>query len=418
MGVSREAPPIAYLCSRYPALSHAFVLREVRALRARSLALETFSIRPADPAELISQADREEAGTTSTILPTSATHLLAAHLLALFRAPGAYASTLLLALRLRPPGFRGLLWQLFYFAEAMLLWRECLRRRIAHVHVHFANVAADVALLATRFGRHGGGPQTWSFTMHGPTELYDIEAHRLPAKVRDAAFVACISDFARSQLMSLVEPSAWERLHVVRCGVDPTVLEPGERSGEGEGDTVNVLCVGQLSPRKGHAVLLEAAAKLAASGTELQVTVAGDGPERAALQSLAHALGLSRRVKFAGAVGQDELPSLYRQADIFCLPSFGEGIPVVLMEAMALGVPVVSTRIMGIPELIEHGASGLLVSPGRTDELAAALRRLAEDPALRGELARGGRDQIVRNYDLRDSAALLEDLFKGLNDPR
>ncbi len=415
MGVSREAPPIAYLCSRYPALSHAFVLREVRALRARSLSLETFSIRPADPAELISQADREEAGTTSTILPTSATRLLAAHLLALLRAPGAYASTLLLALRLRPPGFRGLLWQLFYFAEAILLWRECLRRQIAHVHVHFANVAADVALLATRFGRHGGGPRTWSFTMHGPTELYDIEAHRLPAKVRDAAFVACISDFARSQLMSLVEPSVWERLHVVRCGVDPTVLEPGEKSGDEEGGRLNVLCVAQLSARKGHAILLEAIADLAASGTELEVTIAGDGPERAALERRSHSLGLDGRVRFAGAVGGDEVLALNRRADIFCLPSFGEGVPVVLMEAMALGVPVITTRIMGVPELIEDGVSGLLVSPGRSDELAEALRRLADDPALRAELALGGRKQILRSYDLRDSAARLDALFAGVD---
>ena len=114
-----------------------------------------------------------------------------------------------------------MLWQLFYFAEAMLVWRRCTERGIGHIHVHFANVAADVALLATSFGRTAGGPRTWSFTMHGPTEFLDVEAHRLPQKAEDAAFVACISDFARSQLMALVDPGCWESLHIVHCGIHP-----------------------------------------------------------------------------------------------------------------------------------------------------------------------------------------------------
>ncbi len=381
--------------------------------------IDTFSIRRAERTELLSEADRREAERTFSVLPTSAARLLGAHLLALRRHRRGYASTLMRAMRLRPPGARGLLWQLFYFAEAMLVWGECRRREIPHIHVHFANVAADVALLAAHFGRHAGGPSTWSFTMHGPTELYDVGAHRLPAKVADAAFVACISDFARSQLMSLVESSDWERLHVVRCGVDLDVLAPGEATAaESDGGTINVLCIAQLSARKGHAVLLEALAELPAGDADVNLTIAGDGPERNALGHLARKLGIGARVRFLGAVGGDQIPSLYQGAEIFCLPSFGEGVPVVLMEAMASGVPVIATQVMGVPELVEDGRSGYLVPPGRADALAEALARLAGDSALRARLGGAGRKRVMRDYDLRRSAATLESLFRAVAERR
>ena len=408
--------PIAYLCSRYPAISHAFVLREVAALRVAGAEIETITIRRCDPSELLSEADRREAESTWAVLPASPGQVLGAHLAAFRRAPGAYLATLLRAVRLRPPGARGLLWQLFYFIESMLVWQRCAERGISHIHVHFANVAADVALLATNFGRSAGGPRSWSFTMHGPTEFLDVEAHRLPQKARDATFVVCTSYYARSQLMSLIEPDGWDQLHIVRCG-GITLSDSQRHERPDEDDPPMLLSVGQLLARKGHAVLIEALAELAAEDVEIQATIVGAGPERSRLEEQAQGLGIADRVRFAGALGQDELPALYEQAQIFCLASFAEGVPVVLMEAMAHGIPVVSTRIHGIPELVADGETGLLVAPGRAVDLAAAIRRLAGDRDLARRLGDAGRERVAAEFDQDASAAELKALYETVAGP-
>lgn len=247
--------------------------------------------------------------------------------------------------------------------------------------------------------------------MHGPTEFGDVEAHRLPQKAEDADFVACISDFARSQLMALIGPDAWSRLHIVHCGINPGGAPDGRTEA---GGPLRLLCVGQLVARKGHGVLIEALAELAGTGLEVEATFAGAGPERDRLERMARDLGVGDSIRFLGAVGQDEVPALYRDAGLFCLASFAEGVPVVLMEAMAHEVPVVATRIAGIPELVADGETGLLVAPGRASDLAAAIRRLAEDPSLAARLARAGREHVQREYDQSRSAAQLRDLFEAI----
>jgi glycosyltransferase involved in cell wall biosynthesis len=269
-------------------------------------------------------------------------------------------------------------------------------------------------MLATGFGRAAGGPRSWSFTMHGPTEFLDVAGHRLPQKAEDAAFVACISDFARSQLMALTDPACWENLHIVHCGIHPGPA-PEERPA---GDSpARLLSVGQLLPRKGHAVLIEALAELAAEGVEIEATIVGGGPERERLEQMAGEMGIGERVRFTGALGQDELPALYEAANIFCLASFAEGVPVVLMEAMAHGVPVVATRIAGIPELVADGETGLVVAPGRAADLAAAIRRLAGDRELAARLGGAGREKVIAEFDQAESAAELKALYETAAGP-
>jgi glycosyltransferase involved in cell wall biosynthesis len=401
---------VAYLVSRYPAVSHTFVLREVLALRRRGVDVHTVSMRRASDDELLSAADRDEAARTFNVLPASTPKVLSAHLAAFARSPGAYLRTLGLALSLRAPGARAALWQLFYFGEAVIVWRHCHRQGIRHLHAHLANVAADVALLATAYAnaREAQRPWSWSFTMHGPTEFYDVEMHRLPEKVRDAGYVVCISDFARSQLMGMVDQSHWRKLHVVHCGVDENEFAP---VGPNAGGGVRILTVGRLVSVKGHAVLLRALAELRKRGVDAMAEIVGGGPEREPLERLAADLGLGEAAKFHGAVGQDEIRDVYARATLFCLPSFAEGVPVVLMEAMAMGLPVVSCAVMGIPELVEDDRSGLLVPPGREDLLADALERLARDEELRRRLGEGGREKVLREFSLDDSAAQLADLF-------
>jgi hypothetical protein len=220
---------LAYLTSRYPAVSHTFIAREVRGLRELGVDVHTYAIRRAAPGDALSPGDAEERARTQALLPTTPARLLGAHARALAAAPGAYARGLAASLRLSTGGARATLWRLFYFAEAMLLWDSCRRRDIRHVHVHFPNVAADVAMLAGAFGRAAGaGPRSWSLSVHGPTEFFDVTGHRLPEKVRAARFVVCISDFARSQIMGLVDEGEWGKLHVVRLGVPVAELDPGE----------------------------------------------------------------------------------------------------------------------------------------------------------------------------------------------
>ncbi|HET9153546.1 MAG TPA: glycosyltransferase family 4 protein [Solirubrobacterales bacterium] len=408
---------LAYVCSEYPAISHTFVLREIEALRELGAEIATFSLRRTPEEKLLSERDRRAAATTVSILPPRWGRLLRAHLGAALRSPRAYFATLAYALGLAPPGLRGRLWQLFYFAEAILLWSECDQRSIHHLHVHLANAAADAAMVAVRYGNaRSPGRWSWSFTMHGPTEFWDVRHYRLREKLESASFVVCISEFCRSQLMSLCEPERWDRLRVVHCGIpveDFTRRTPPSEPGPG----ARILYIGRLVPEKGQTVLLEAIAELTHRGHEVTATIAGEGALKPELEKMAERLGLGDRIEFPGAVGQHQLQDLYEAATVFCLPSFGEGVPIVLMEAMAMEVPPISTRIAGIPELIEHERGGLLVPPGRADALAGALESLLTDPDFHRELATAGRAKVLEEFDTDRSAgqllAIFEEMLEG-----
>jgi colanic acid/amylovoran biosynthesis glycosyltransferase len=397
---------IAYLMSHYPAISHAFVLREIEHLRATGLEVDTLSIHRAADEDLLSAADRAEAATTTTVLPTNAREVVSAHLVALARAPHRYFSTLALALRTGAPGLRERLWHLFYFGEAMVLLGHCRRARIAHLHAQFADSATDVAMLVTHYrrGKRVDGLEcTWSLAVHGSVEFYNVDRHALTDKIEHARFAVGISDFGRSQLMRLSDSSRWDHIHVVRCGVDLAVYEPPANRSR-SATAAEILFVGRLLHGKGLSLLFEAVAELRRRDLDVRVTVVGDGPARTEVERAARALGLSEHVQFLGAIGQDDLLARYADADVFCLPSFAEGIPVVAMEAMAMELPVVTTRIMGIPELVEDGTHGLLVAPGRVDALTYALDRLVRAPEQRRRMGAAGREKVRSDYDVARSA--------------
>lgn len=402
-------PPVAYITDQYPATSHTFIQREVLALRDRGVDVRTFSIRRAGPDHVLSQLDRQEFETTYALLPTRLARLLAAHSIAVVQHPVAYLRTLSDALRLRTGSGRARLWQVFYLAEAILLWRQCRRLGISHVHAHFTSPAADVAHLYAWFARRAHrGHASWSFSAHG-ADIVAVDDRLLSTKVRDADFVVCVSDYGRSQLLALVEEQHWEKIRVVRCGVDLAAF--AARSRPSRDGPPAVLAVGRLVPVKGHAVLLEAIAHLARSEEPVAATIVGDGPRRAALERMARRLGIAELITFAGTVGQDQIRRHYEQADVFCLPSFLEGIPVVLLEAMAFGVPVVASRVAGIPELVEDGRSGVLVTPGRADLLADALRSLLGDAQRRASLAAEARRRVESEFEVNASARRLEELM-------
>jgi colanic acid/amylovoran biosynthesis glycosyltransferase len=407
---------IAYLCNRYPAISMTFVRREVQGLRDLGIPVRTMSVRSSLPGHLLSKPDYEAAQSTYAVLPPRWSHILHAHARALSSSPLRYLRTLAFSLRLGSGGTRASLWRVFYFIESIVIWNRCRADRVRHIHAHFANVATDVAMLCVHFADRPSDPWSWSFTLHGPVEFYDVYRAQLSEKIRRARLVICISDFARGQAMAWSQDSEWDKLHVVHCGLDPTewsshtTAEP--RPPDTEAGRLRVLSVGRLIGLKGHAVLIDAVADLRARGREIEVALVGDGPRRAELEARAQARGVADLFQFAGSVGQDHIRDYFVRADAFCLASFAEGVPVVLMEAMAMELPVVTTRIMGIPELVEDGISGLLTPPGRSDALGALLCALADDPELRRRLGRAGREKVIAEFDAAMSAGRLASVLR------
>jgi colanic acid/amylovoran biosynthesis glycosyltransferase len=414
--VAGDAPSalrVCYVTSNYPAPSHTFVMREIMGARADGLVVETVSVHKAGSAQLLAVVDKEEAARTWNIFPLDLPGFVRAHLRAASENPRAYVGTLWHALSSAPPGARARLWQLFYFGEAIALWDHTDVLAARHLHAHLANVSADLAWLASRYGK-AAQPEKgwkWSFTMHGPTELYSTERFNLARKVANADAVVCISEYTRSQLMYLSAPEHWDKLHVVHCGAD---LERYPYVAPQEATTLSVLCVCRLVPEKGLDVLVRAVASIARGGADIRLVIVGSGPLEGPLRRTVQQLGLEGRVLFEGAVGQDDMASYYADCDVFCLPSFAEGVPVVLMEAMATGRPVIATRITGIPELIEDGVSGLLVAPGSLDQLVAALETLAASRELREQMGLAGRHKVEEEFDARRCASQVAAIFRSM----
>jgi glycosyltransferase involved in cell wall biosynthesis len=408
---------VAYLVSQYPAISHAFIEREVLALRELGWEVDTFSINPPAPQQLLTAVTRQEAASTPAVL-ADRRRVLRANLALLARQPQVWGAGLRASRRLAAPDVRTRLWNLFYLLEAVFLLAELRRTGHRHLHVHFANNAAQVARLVTALGIAAEGPDagwTWSLAVHGPTEFFDVRGSDLASKASSAAFVACISDFARSQLQVLMAPEHWQRLRLVRMSVDAAAFPAaGEQRDRREAGPLRILFVGRLVPEKGPTVLLEALTLLRERGTPVTATFVGGGPLADELQAQVRDRDLVQVATLLGVRGQDDLPDLYRDADVFCLPSFAEGLPVVLMEAMSTELPVVTTHIAGIPELVVDGRTGMLVSPGRPDQLADALEQLAADPATRSRLGRAGRARVLEEFQPAQNASRLAGLLTEL----
>ncbi len=398
---------MGYLISRYPALSHTFILREVRGLRELGLQIETASINGLDRAATdLTGEEREEAARTFFVKPAGWRGALSAHWRMIFQQPFGYARGLCFALWLGGLDLRQMVLHFCYFIEAAMVGAWLRAQGLRHLHVHFATPATTVGLIAARaFGF------TFSMTVHGPDEFYDVTAHRLKEKLAGAAFVTCIGNYARSQLMKLTPATDWHKFEVAPLGVFPAVFQPlPPREARA---VFEIICVGRLVDAKGQHILLAAVERLLRAGRNVHLQLVGDGPDRAALAAAVAERGLQHAVSFTGPVNQDGIRALYGEADVFALASFAEGIPVVLMEAMALQLPCVTTRITGIPELIRDGIEGLLVAPSDAHELAEALARLMDDPGLRAQLGAAGRKRVLSNYDLTRNLPRLAEIFRA-----
>jgi len=395
----------AYLVSKYPDVSHTFILREVVALRDRGIAIDVASINSCPPVAKLTQQERDEAGRTFYVKQQGIPGVLRAAFSQLLHRPAGVFKGFACALKLGALEPRHTLRCLAYFAEALILAQWMHERDLHHLHVHFATPAATVALILSTVA-----PVSTSITVHGPDEFYDVSAYSLRQKVEAARFVLAISFFAQSQLMKLVPGGFWHKFEISRLGVDTSVFQP--LAHEDQTKPFTILCVGRLVSTKGQRILIEAVSRLAHEGRNLHLVLVGDGPDRTDLERLVAVKGLAATVELTGSINQDHIQQYYRDADVFALASFAEGIPVVLMEAMAMQIPCVSTRINGIPELIDDGINGLLVAPSDVDGLAAALARLMDSPDLRAKLGVAARERVHEQYELAKSADHLAEIFR------
>ena len=407
-GVNVQSPRVGYLISQYPAFSHTFILREVLGLRALGMEIQVASINAPDrPDEHLTEDELNEKIRTFFVKSVGAKGALFALFWLMLRAPGAVLGGLLSALRLAGSDVRNIPMQIAYWAEALVLWRWAMRQQLDHLHVHFATPAAMVGLL---FSRMSGIP--YSITVHGPDEFYDIGKYRLREKFEAASFLICISDYARSQVMRVLPYKHWSKIQVCRLGVFPEQFPCREPIVVDADTPLHLLCVGRLCEAKGQAVLIQAVDEMVRRGQDCRLTLVGGGELRAEFEALVAALQLQSRVTFTGPLNQDQVREHFAKADAFVLASFAEGVPIVLMEAMALGIPVLSTRITGIPELIVDGVNGVLVPAGSISALADALiAHVNLPPAAQMARISLARRQLEQNYNLNINIALLRDLL-------
>lgn len=404
---------LAYLTSRYPAVSHTFIFREIAALRQAGVAVEASSVNlPDRPASQLPKCECIEQSKVFYIKNASTRRIVSACLRTLVRRPRSTVAGFARALRHAGIDVKLVALWVGYFAEALILGDWLVERGFRHLHVHFATEVANVGYLVSRIF-----DLRLSLTVHGPDEFYDVTRHVLTSKIEAASLICCISYFTRSQLMKLTSPEHWQKFHVVRLGVDiseftsqPFRLTP---------EVFEILCIGRLVPAKGQHILLRAIEEIFSLGHNIRLRLVGDGPDREGLQRYCAERRLTDRVILEGAVNQDQVRGFLQRADLFVLASFAEGIPVVLMEAMASEVACVSTNITGIPELIRDGIDGLLVPSSDEHALAIAIATLIENPAYRRRLAKAGRLRVADQFEMQKNVAQLRDLFcryfNGLN---
>jgi len=396
---------IAYFINQYPKVSHSFIRREILAVERQGFEVQRIALRGWD-AELVDAEDVSERDKTRYVLQDGIKGLLGPALQVLRAQPRRFFSTLWLALRMGLRADRAWPYHVVYLLEAcrLLTWLQAFGAR--HVHAHFGTNSTEVVMLANALG----GP-AYSFTVHGPEEFDKPQFIHLGEKVRRAAFVVAISSYGRSQLFRWVDHSHWAKVNVVHCGLERSFHDVTPVAVP---SVPRLVCVGRLCEQKGQLLLLEAARILAAQDVEFEIVLAGDGEMREQIEALTTQHGLQSKVRITGWISSDQVRTEILAARALVLPSFAEGLPVVIMEAMALRRPVLTTYVAGIPELVRQGENGWLFPAGEVEELAAAMADcLAQPVEVLQRMGDAARQRVVERHDIDTEAARLADLFKA-----
>ncbi len=396
---------VAYLVNQYPKTSHSFIRREIHGVEASGVEVLRYSIR-AVTEPLVDPADVEEAKQTRVLLDHGARTVLTELTLGCLLHPIAFFTAARAAMHLARFSQKSFLYHLAYLGEACRLRRWTKQAGVEHIHAHFGTNATAVATLC----RALGGPP-FSFTVHSPGSSEIPELCALGEKILRARFVCAVSQHGKSQLLRWSPPNLWKQIHLVHCGTDESfssvpVTAPASAR--------RLVCVARLSVEKGHEVLFRALALLVADGVEFELALVGDGPLLDSLQALARELKIDSFVKFLGWKAGAEVRAEILAARALVLPSFVEGLPVVVMEAFALHRPVIATWVGGVPELVEPPNNGWLVPAGSTELLAKACRLALEAPAEQlAAMGRHGAARVAEQHDARDESARLASLFRA-----
>lgn len=395
---------VAYLINQYPKVSHSFIRREIQALERLGLDISRVAIRGWD-LELADPVDEAERSKTTYVLKQGIFVLLWSLVRMLLLQPARLMSALSLALQMTRQSDRHLLMHIAYLAEACRIVPWMSKWGIGHLHAHFGTNSAEVAMLVHELG----GPP-WSFTVHGPEEFDRKLVIGLAEKVRRSAFVVSISSFGRAQLYRLVDHELWPKIHVVHCGVDASFEALPKQANE---LSRRFVCVGRLCEQKGQILLLEAAKLLSAKGIRFEIVLAGDGDMRPALENFIAHNDLAGIVRITGWISGDQVRQEMIASRALVLPSFAEGLPVVIMEAMASRRPIISTYVAGIPELVRDGRDGWLIPAGDVDALVHAMEACLTLPdASIAEMGVDAREQVLKRHSIDIEARKLAGLFE------
>lgn len=394
---------LAYILNAYPQPSQSFIRRELNALEAQGHEVVRFAMRPGE-APLVDAQDQAEAEVTEYILKAGSIALLTGLFKALLVNPGRWIRALRLAVECGRRSEVGVLRHVIYLAEAARVAERCNAQGVSHAHAHFGTNAAAVAMLAHVLG----GPR-YSFTVHGPEEFDSPRALSLGTKIAHSAFTVAISHYGRSQLCRWAAPGDWEKIEVVHCGIvperfpDPAPLPDG---------ALRMVAIGRFVEQKGQLVLIDALAKLRASHPDIHLTLIGDGEMRGEIEARIARAELNDQVTLTGWVDETRILAELNAAHALVMSSFAEGLPMVIMEAMAAGRVVLATHIAGTPELVVPGETGWLVPAGDVDGLVAAIAKLSETPKQElQKIADAGRIRALERHDVAQEAAKLAELM-------
>ncbi|PYB73820.1 colanic acid biosynthesis glycosyltransferase WcaL [Pseudomonas sp. LB-090624] len=396
---------IAYFINQYPKVSHSFIRREILALERQGVEVQRMALRGWD-AEVQDAEDATERDTTRYVLKDGLKGLLGPTWQVLRAQPRRFGQALWLALRLGLRADRPWPYHLVYLAEACQLLQWLQVAKADHVHAHFGTNSTEVVMLANVLG----GP-AYSFTVHGPEEFDKPQFLHMGEKVRRAAFVVAVSSYGRSQLFRWVAHEQWSKVKVVHCGLERSFHEVAPVAVP---SAPRLLCVGRLCEQKGQLLLMEAARRLAAQSVAFELVLAGDGEMRGQIEALVTQHGLQQWVRITGWISSAQVREEILAARALVLPSFAEGLPVVIMEAMALRRPVLTTYVAGIPELVRPGENGWLFPAGAVDELVTAMADcLAQPVEVLQRMGDAACQRVLQRHDIDTEAARLADYFKA-----
>lgn len=396
----------AYIVNQYPTASHAFIRREILALERLGLTVKRISIRRW-PGQIVDSVDQEEERKTRYVLEQGALGLVVSTVFAMVASPRRFSLALRLAVRLSVRSYRSWIYHLIYLAEACVVVRWLVQDEVTHIHAHFGTNPAEIAMLASILS---GLP--YSFTAHGSQETDAPQFIGLGEKIKKASFVTAVCSYGRSQLFRWVEHEHWQKIEVVHCGLEPAFYEETESSRE---PILNrFVCVGRLCNQKGQLLLLDALRKVLNYGYDCELVLVGDGEMRESVEARITELQLRERVRITGWLDSAGVREEILNSRALILPSFTEGLPVVIMEAMSLGKPVISTYVGGIPELISSGVTGWLAPAGDVDtmseKIVECLSIATNDLMQMGDRAR---KRVLNRHDIDVSAAMLIRLFQN-----